>query len=60
MRRIVIGDNGTGQGRVLADDTVDPLPLALLLLHPLRRRRPEGADAGMTDLLQRPRGRSLG
>lgn len=30
MRRIVVGDDGTGQGRVLADDTVDPLTLALL------------------------------
>ncbi|WP_227979619.1 cupin domain-containing protein [Nocardia spumae] len=30
MRRIVVGDDGTGQGRVLADDSVDPLTLALL------------------------------
>ncbi|MFE9327444.1 cupin domain-containing protein [Nocardia sp. NPDC052278] len=30
MRRIMIGDNGTGQGRVLADETIDPLTLALL------------------------------
>ncbi|MBB5913154.1 quercetin dioxygenase-like cupin family protein [Nocardia transvalensis] len=30
MRRIVVGGNGNGPGRVLADDTVDPLTLALL------------------------------
>jgi len=30
MRRIVVGDDGTGQGRVLADDSIDPLTLALL------------------------------
>ncbi|MEV4234871.1 MULTISPECIES: cupin domain-containing protein [unclassified Nocardia] len=30
MRRIVVGDDGTGQGRVLADDSTDPLTLALL------------------------------
>ncbi len=30
MRRIVVGDDGSGQGRVLADDRVEPLTLALL------------------------------
>ncbi|WP_280275498.1 cupin domain-containing protein [Nocardia wallacei] len=30
MRRIVVGDDGTGRGRVLADERVEPLTLALL------------------------------
>ncbi|RDI49392.1 cupin domain-containing protein [Nocardia mexicana] len=30
MRRIVVGDTATGRGRVLSDDSVDPLTLALL------------------------------
>ncbi|MBF6173016.1 cupin domain-containing protein [Nocardia blacklockiae] len=30
MRRIVVGDDGAGRGRVLADERVEPLTLALL------------------------------
>ncbi|NKY48615.1 cupin domain-containing protein [Nocardia vermiculata] len=30
MRRIVIGDDDTGQGRILADDDIAPLTLAML------------------------------
>ncbi|MQY26081.1 cupin domain-containing protein [Nocardia aurantia] len=30
MRRIVVGDDGTGQGRILSDETIDPVTLALL------------------------------
>jgi quercetin dioxygenase-like cupin family protein len=30
MRRIVIGDDGTGRGAILSDDTIDPVTLALL------------------------------
>ncbi|SUA48185.1 hypothetical protein [Nocardia africana] len=30
MRRIVVGDDGAGQGSVLSDENVEPLTLALL------------------------------